>query len=124
MAEVHMERTCFGERTREYHTDCRLSNIGSCRLWDHFDVSTYEVELGSLAVTIAHQLFQVIGIDKVEIKKFSIEIRIGVCFDWEEVEPMVVEIIRRTIEKYVDESLQEVLEEAEQILKQNPAESE
>ncbi|MDD3475172.1 MAG: NifU N-terminal domain-containing protein [Candidatus Dojkabacteria bacterium] len=86
---------------RNYHTNFEISKSHIQIFYRPLRESTggYLIEVGRKGATIVRRLFKIPGVTEVFVHPYSLGIKKGKCFKWDEIEPKVIEVIMKSAPK-------------------------
>jgi len=59
----------------------------------------YLTKIGRIGATIVRRLFRIPGVTRVFVHPYSLDIEKGECFEWNQIEPKVIEVIMKSAPK-------------------------
>jgi hypothetical protein len=94
-------RDLFGRTMRRYHVNTTISESHI----EHFQAplressEEYLEKLGPIGDALVRELFSIHGVSEVFIRPYEISVIIGEAFEWEDIDPALIEALRRAFGK-------------------------
>jgi len=88
---------------RRYHVNTTISESRIQHFYAPLRASSEEYldELGPIGDSLVREVFSIHGVNEVFISPYEISVIIGKVFEWEDIEPSVIEALKRTFGKDV-----------------------
>jgi|GEM_PF-1924711 len=83
---------------RVYHTTVVISQSRSESFWIPLRPKSdrYLEEVGEVGATLVREVMALLGVGRVEIRPYEFTVEKGTAYDWEEIEPQVIEALKKT----------------------------
>ncbi len=125
MPRIVIENNLPNSDVRNYHTTAEISHYSIHNFWRPLrrqSSDSYLEQVGRIGTQLLMDIFAISGVNEVFIKPYELHVSKGKAFDWEDIEPAIIEALKVTFVTGKPEEIEVIRAGAEIPKEEKPSE--